>query len=100
MDGERLDVTGGLAMNKLVTFVFAATLSANTIELARADQPEADWMPAQQVIETVLKSGYTQVTKIEAEDGHWEGEGTKNGQKMEFKADPKTGAIVSEKPDS
>jgi hypothetical protein len=56
-------------------------------------------MPAQQVIETVLKSGYTQVTKIEADDGHWEGEGVKNGQKMEFHADPKTGAIIREKPD-
>jgi peptidase YpeB-like protein len=69
------------------------------VGLARADQPGADWMPAQQVIESVMKSGYTQVTKIEADDGRWEGEGIKNGQKMEFHADPKTGAITFEKPD-
>ena len=56
-------------------------------------------MPAQQVIEQVLKSGYTQVTNIEAEDGRWEGEGIKNGQSMEFHADPKTGVITSEELD-
>ncbi len=40
------------------------------------------------------------MTKIEADDGRWEGEGIKNGKKMEFRADPKTGAITHEKPDN
>jgi hypothetical protein len=84
---------------RLVVFALSTTLAVGSLGLARADQPGSDWMPAQQVIETVLKSGYTQVTKIEADDGHWEGEGVKNGQKMEFHADPKTGAIIREKPD-
>ena len=44
------------------------------------------------------KSGYTQVTELDADDGRWEGEG-KNGQKMDFHADPKTGAITFEKLD-
>jgi hypothetical protein len=79
--------------------VLAGSLAIGSVKLVKADQPAADWMPAQQVIETVLKSGYTQVTKIEADDGRWEGEGIKNGQKMEFHADPKTGAIIFEKPD-
>jgi hypothetical protein len=78
---------------------FAGSLAVGSAGPVKAEQPAADWMPAQQVIETVLKSGYTQVTKIEAEDGHWEGEGIKNGQKMEFHADPKTGAITVEKAD-
>lgn len=56
-------------------------------------------MPMEQVKAKVMESGYTQVTKLEADDGRWEGEGVKNGQKMEFHADPKTGLIVSEKPD-
>ena len=86
-------------MNRLV-FVFGVTLSLVSLNLAKADQPGPDWMPAQQVIEQVLKSGYTQVTELEADDGRWEGEGTKNGQKMEFHADPKTGVITFEKPDS
>ncbi|WOH47641.1 hypothetical protein [Bradyrhizobium sp. sBnM-33] len=34
--------------------------------------------------------------KLEADDDQWEGEGIKNGQKMDFHADPKTGVITSE----
>lgn len=85
-------------MNKLV-FVFAVALSLAVLDQAKADQPGPDWMPAQQVIEQVLKSGFTQVTKLEADDGRWEGEGIKNGQTMQFHADPKTGVITSEKLD-
>ena len=83
-------------MKKLTSVAFAVALSAGSLSLARADQPGPDWMPAQQVIEQVLKSGYTQVTKLEADDGRWEGEGIKNGQKMAFQANPKTGVITSE----
>ena len=86
-------------MKKLASVVFAVALSPVVLDLAKADQPGPDWMPAQQVIEQVLKSGYTQVTKLEADDGRWEGEGIKNGQKMDFHADPKTGVITSEELD-
>jgi Peptidase propeptide and YPEB domain len=86
-------------MNKIASVGFAAALSIGSLNLAMADQPGPDWMPAQQVIEKVLKSGYTQVTQLEADDGRWEGEGIKNGQKMDFHADPKTGVITFEKPD-
>ena len=86
-------------MNKLTSVVFAVALSAGSLNLARADQPGPDWMPAEQVTQKVLQSGYTQVTKLEADDGRWEGEGIKNGQKMEFHADPKTGVITSEELD-
>jgi hypothetical protein len=85
-------------MNKSV-FVFAVALALVVPNLAEADQPGPDWMPAQQVIEQVLKSGYTQVTQFEADDGRWEGEGIKNGQKMDFHADPKTGVITFEQLD-
>ncbi|AHY50658.1 hypothetical protein BJS_03507 [Bradyrhizobium japonicum SEMIA 5079] len=70
-----------------------------TSSMASADQPGPDWMPMEQVKAKVMESGYTQVTKIEADDGRWEGKGIKNGQKMEFHADPKTGLITREKPD-
>ena len=86
-------------MNNLVPITLAAALSFSALHLARADQPGPDWMPAQQVIEQVLKSGYAQISKLEADDGRWEGEGIKNGQKMEFHADPKTGVITFEKLD-
>ena len=86
-------------MRKISTVAFALALSVAGANLAKADQPGPDWMPAQQVIEKVLKSGYTQVTQLEADDGRWEGEGIKNGQKMDFHADPKTGVITFEKLD-
>ena len=86
-------------MSKFTVVVLAGVLAAGSLELAMADQPGADWMPAQQVIEKVVKAGYAQVTKIEADDGRWEGEGLKDGRKMEFHADPKTGVITFEKPD-
>ena len=87
-------------MHKISTAAFALALSVVTANLAKADQPGPDWMPAQQVIEKVLQSGYTQVTELEADDGRWEGEGIKNGQKMDFHADPRTGVITFEKLDN
>jgi hypothetical protein len=86
-------------MNKIASIGFAAALSIGSLDLAKADQPGPDWMPAQQVIEKALQSGYTAVTQIEADDGRWEGEGIKNGEKMNFHADPKTGVIRFEKLD-
>ena len=65
---------------------------------AYADQPGADWMPADQVKQKLMTGGYSSITEFEADDGHWEGEGMKNGKKMQFHADPKTGALLSEKP--
>jgi len=86
-------------MNRIAPVVLAVILSAGSVNFAHADRPEADWMPIQQVIEKVLKSGFTLVSKIEADDGRWEGEGIKDGQKMKFHADPKTGEIISARPD-
>jgi Peptidase propeptide and YPEB domain len=87
-------------MNRFASIAFALALSAGSVNLVKAaDQPGPDWMPALHVIDKVLNSGYSHVTKLEADDGQWEGEGVKNGQKMEFHADPKTGMIISEKPD-
>jgi peptidase YpeB-like protein len=83
-------------MNKGVVLVLAVLATTGA---ARAENPGPDWMPAEKVIEKVLQAGYSQVTKIEADDGRWEGEGIKNGKKMDFHADPKTGVITSEKPD-
>ena len=82
---------------KIAMMLVIGTLALSSA--ASADQPGADWMPMEQVKAKVMESGYSQVTKLEADDGQWEGEGIKNGQKMEFHADPKTGAIVREKAD-
>jgi hypothetical protein len=87
-------------MNRFATLVLALALSAGAVGPSRADTPGADWMPADQVKQKLMAAGYTSITEFEADDGHWEGEGVKNGVKMQFHADPKTGAILSEKPDT
>ena len=88
-----------VAMNKIAIVVFTASLSASSLKLAKADQRGADWMPAELVTQTIIQFGYTEVTKLKADGGEWEGEGVKNGQKMEFRADPRTGAIIEEELD-
>lgn len=66
---------------------------------AGADEPGPDWMPAEQVRQKLMDSGYTSISELEADDGHWEGEGVKNGVKMEFHVNAMTGEITKEKPD-
>ncbi|WP_245930602.1 PepSY domain-containing protein [Methylobacterium radiodurans] len=62
-------------------------------------RPGEDWIRADQVNQRLADAGYTSITELEAEDGHWEGEGIKNGVTIEFHVDPNTGAIANEKPD-
>ena len=84
-------------MRIIAAIAFAATLAS--LGVANADVPGHDWMPMEQVKAKVMQSGYTQVYKLKADDGRWEGEGIKNGNKMDFHADPKSGEITFEKLD-
>ena len=85
-------------MNRAVMTLAMVGLVTVAASSARADQPGADWMPADQVKAHLMKEGYTSISSFEADDGHWEGEGVKGGRKMQFHADPKTGRLLSEKP--
>ncbi|CAK9889430.1 MULTISPECIES: PepSY domain-containing protein [Pseudomonas] len=66
-----------------------------------ADQPGADWKVDQAEAQATLKAaGYTQITKIEADDDHWEGEGIKaDGMKYEFHVDANSGKITKDEMD-
>ncbi len=58
------------AMTRLFTGLAMAGALASTT--AWADQPGADWKVNKDQAEATLKgAGYTQITKIEADDGHW-----------------------------
>ncbi len=50
-------------------------------------------------IEKLTAAGYSNITGLEADDGHWEGKGVKNGKIMEFHVDPRTGALTKEEID-
>ena len=45
-------------MNRFVSIAFALALSVAPVNLAKADQPGPDWMPAQQVTQIGLYAGY------------------------------------------
>lgn len=64
--------------------------------LSWADQPGKDWMSIDQAKAKLRADGYTNVTTIEADDGHYEGEGVKNGKVYEFHLDPHTGALTKD----
>ena len=83
---------------KRSTVALALAMQFVTLGSALADEPGVDWMPAERVKQKLISSGYTSITKIEADDGHWDGEGVKDGQKMKFEVDPKTGDILGEMP--
>lgn len=86
-------------MSRSFRFAAALAFALCTAGVALADTPGPDWIPADQVKQKLMATGYTSITEFEADDGHWEGEGMKNGVTMQFHADPKTGALLSEKPD-
>lgn len=83
----------------LATVALMLTVGLAGPAMAKKDKPGSDWIPAEQVKQKLMDAGYSSITELEADDGHWEGEGLKNGVKMEFHVDPKTGAITKEKPD-
>ncbi|MCJ2079936.1 PepSY domain-containing protein [Methylobacterium sp. J-090] len=65
---------------------------------AAADTPGADWLTPAQTRQALKAAGYSEITKLEADDGHWDGEGIKAGRRMKFDADPRTGAVLGEVP--
>lgn len=68
--------------------------------LADQDVPGADWMPKDQVLKKVEAAGYTHITGLEADDGHWEGKGVKDGKITEFHVDPRTGEFTKQEVDN
>ncbi|MFF7710702.1 PepSY domain-containing protein [Pseudomonas sp. NPDC007930] len=83
-------------MKRLALLALGAALSLP----AFADTPGADWIPLEKAQQLLKAAGYTQVTKIKADDGQWEGEGLKtDGMKYDFHLDPHSGKITKEEMD-
>jgi hypothetical protein len=70
---------------------FAIATMATTPALA--DQPGRGWISAARVTTILAKRGY-KVSKIEADDGHWEGDAMRGPVKYEFHVDPHSGAVT------
>ncbi|MBN9147472.1 MULTISPECIES: PepSY domain-containing protein [unclassified Nitrobacter] len=82
---------------RYVAIAMAAAMAA--AGLAHADQPGADWMPADQVIQKLTAKGYTNFSKVEADDGHWELEADLKGVRYDLHVDPKSGEITKSERD-
>jgi hypothetical protein len=76
----------------LIVSIMVAVSSA-----AMADVPGKDWLTPAQVTEKLLGLGYTQIVKLEADDGHWEGDAVKDGKVYEVDIDPHSGAVIKSK---
>ncbi|VVT25160.1 conserved exported hypothetical protein [Sphingomonas sp. EC-HK361] len=73
--------------------MIAAAITLCLPVAANADVPGRGWMSSAKVSRTLAKQGY-RVIKIEADDGHWEGEATRGGRKYDFHVDPHSGRVT------
>jgi hypothetical protein len=60
---------------------------------ALADRPGASWIGRPALNGAIFRQGY-HVVKVEADDGHWEGEMSKVAKLYEFHADPHAGRLT------
>jgi hypothetical protein len=65
---------------------------------ALADTPGKDWLTADQVTQKLIEQGFSKVIKMEADDGHWEGDAVKGGKTYEVHVDPYSGALTKSEP--
>ena len=85
---------------RYVAAVTAALVALATTSFAHADQPGADWIKADQVIQKLTAKGYANFSKVEADDGHWELEADLKGVRYDLHVDPKTGEVTKSEPDN
>lgn len=87
-------------MRKLQVISGIAALGLISISgLSFAEQPGQDWISMDKVKSILQNDGYSHVSEIQADDGHWEGEGMKKGEKYEFHVDPHSGDITKNERD-
>jgi hypothetical protein len=78
--------------------ILSAVLLTLSAGAAAADQSGPDWMSADAVIKILNNEGYSTVTELEADDGHWEADVSKDGKVYEVHIDPRTGKLTKVEP--
>jgi len=78
--------------------ILGAALLALSTGVAVADQPGPDWLSMDAVIKILNNEGYSVVTELEADDGHWEADASKDGKVYEIHIEPKTGKLIKVEP--
>lgn len=80
------------------SIIFGAALFALSAGAAVADQPGPGWLSMDAVIKILNNEGYSVVTELEADDGHWEADASKDGKVYEVHIEPKTGTLIKVEP--
>ena len=80
------------------SLLLASALVVGMSGMAYADMPGADWMNKDQITNKLTDMGYTNIRKLEADDGHWEGDATKGSTEYEIHVDPHTGELTKNEP--
>jgi hypothetical protein len=73
---------------------FLLFISIVTTTLASADIPGKNWLTQVQVTKKLAGLGFKRVIKLEADDGHWEGDAMKGRRIYEIHVDPNSGALI------
>lgn len=76
-----------------MSIIAAAAALAVTATPAMADQAARNWISPAALAKVLEHQGY-RMTKVEADDGHWEGEMTRAGKVYDFHADPRSGRLL------
>lgn len=63
------------------------------------DKPPKDSKPLSEIVKSIEKQGFNQISEIEFDDGKWEFDVYKDNQKRELEVDPHSGKILSNKRD-
>ncbi len=84
--------------NNIRRFLIA---SASFLALSPAfgEQPGSEAQPLSKIVESLERQGYTPIVEVDYDAGRWEIEAYRNGAKYEIHVDPKTGEILSQRPD-
>lgn len=80
------------------SIVFGVALLALLAGAAVAEQPGPGWLSMDVVIKILNNEGYSVVTELEADDGHWEADASKDGKVYKIHIEPKTGKLIKVEP--
>lgn len=78
--------------------LLASAVILGALSSAQADVPGKDWLTKEQVTAKLQQMGFSSVRKLEADDGHWEGDAMKGGKWYEIHVDPHSGALTKNQP--
>lgn len=87
-----------MRMLSFIAGIFSVLVISSSIAFA-SDMPPKNSKPVSEIAASLEKQGYTPIEEIEFDNGKWEVEAYKNGQKCELKVDPISGKIISNHPD-